>query len=282
MLTRLRASAAAVALTLLIAACITLLYSPGAAAASDPTPALTAAGGAGWDVFVTNGPLWGGILIAFIALQTFLSRQHWLAQGRLLAALTGAALVGSAVVNWHFAGAPSAGIMTAAVAAIALIWHPTVGGTPTRPTGAAAGGSALAFVLIAVGLTGGFALTACGGAQAVTDTPQRVVDCVKLDVGAVASLAAELARSATAYVIGGVPVDWDAIEAQAEAAGLAIGGCALGPLVAARGPGSSAVPPAHASAAAPPSNDAARAWAAFARLKQRAGVVTFQTSAGPL
>lgn len=278
MLTRLRASAAAVALTLLIAACITLLYSPGAAAASDPTPALTAAGGAGWDVFVTNGPLWGGILIAFIALQTFLSRQHWLAQGRILAALTGAALVGSAVVNWHFAGAPSAGIMTAAVAAIALIWHPTVGGTTTRPTG----GSALALVLIVVGLAGGSTLTACGGAQTVTETPQRTVDCAKLDVTAIASLAGKLALSVTAYVIAGVPVDWDTIASQAEAAGLAIGGCALGPLVAARGPGSSAVPPAHASAAAPPSNDATRAWAAFARLKQRAGVVTFRTSAGPL
>lgn len=277
MLTRLRASAAAVALTLLIAACITLLYSPGAAAASDPTPALTAAGGAGWDVFVSNGPLWGGILIAFIALQTFLSRQHWLAQGRLLAALTGAALVGSAVVNWHFAGAPSAGIMTAAVAAIALIWHPTVGGTTTRPTG-----GTLALLLIVVGLAGGSTLTACGGAQTVTETPQRTVDCAKLDVTAIASLAGKLALSVTAYVVASVPVDWDAIEAQAEVVGFAVGGCALGPLVAARGPGSGAAPPAHASAAAPPSNDAARAWAAFARLKQRAGVATFQTSAGPL
>jgi len=128
---------------------------------------------------------------------------------------------------------------------------------------------------------GGAALTACGGTQTITDTPQRIVDCAKQDVGQVASLAAELARSVTAYLVAGTPVDWDAIEAQAEAAGLTIGGCALGPLVAARGPSSSSTAPARATATLP-ANDAARAWAAFARLKGKSGVATYQTSAGPL
>lgn len=116
------------AVLLAIGAAALLLLTRIAHAAADPTPALTTGAGAGWDAFASNGPYWGGIVVAYVALQTFLSRQHWLAQGRLLAALTGLAMVGAAVVNWHFAGAPSAGIMTAVVAAIALVWHPTVPG----------------------------------------------------------------------------------------------------------------------------------------------------------
>lgn len=116
------------AVTAAIGLTVWLLLTRIAHAATNPTPALTGGAGAGWDAFSTNGPYWGGIVVAYVALQTFLSRQHWLAQGRLLSALTGLAMVGAAVVNWRFSGAPSAGIMTAAVAAIALVWHPTVPG----------------------------------------------------------------------------------------------------------------------------------------------------------
>ncbi len=123
--------------------------------------------------------------------------------------------------------------------------------------------------------------TSCGAGQVATDTGQRVVDCAKQDAAQITAVGAKLAESVTAYLVAGTPVDWDAIEVQAEAVGLAIGGCALGPLVAARGPRSSSTVPARA-AATPPANDAARAWAAFARLKAHAGVATFQTSAGPL
>jgi len=130
--------------------------------------------------------------------------------------------------------------------------------------------------LLLVALCSGAMSPACGARQAVVDTGERIVDCAKLDADKLAALAGELARAVAVYAIAGVPVDWDAIEARAESAGLSIGGCALGPLVASRAPDKSR------AMAAPPANDAARAWAAFARLKTAAGVTAFRTSAGDL
>jgi len=126
--TRTRDTLPQAAVALAIIATVVVLLTRIAHAATGPADAMTGGASAGWDTFATNGPYWGAIVIAYVALQTFLSRQHWLAQGRLLTALTGLAMVGAAVVNWHFAGAPSAGIMTAAVAALALVWHPTAPG----------------------------------------------------------------------------------------------------------------------------------------------------------
>jgi hypothetical protein len=140
----------------------------------------------------------------------------------------------------------------------------------------------LAALLLACLIGGSVCTTACGAGQLVTDTGGKIVDCAKLDEGQLATLGTQLARSVATYVVAGTPIDWDAIEAQAEAAGLVIGGCVLGPLVASRGPSSSSAPAHAAAATAPPSNDAARAWASFARLKGKAGVTTYQTSAGPL
>lgn len=156
------------------------------------------------------------------------------------------------------------------------------GQQPANPSSAAKLVPPAAALLLVVAL-GGMLLTACGAGQVAADTGTRIVDCTKLDAGRIAAVVAHLGEAELAYQLADTPVDWDAIETQAEAVGLAIGGCALGPLVAARAPSSSSGAPARAAAAAtPPSNDAARAWAAFARLKAHAGVSTFQTSAGPL
>lgn len=127
---------------------------------TDPTPALTAATGTAWDVFSTSGPYWGAVLAAYLLLSTFLSKQHWLAQGRLLSVLTGASMLLTAVVQWRFGGAPSAGILTAAMAAFTLVLHPTVGAAKPGSTSPAAG-----LLLLVLGLLTGPQL-ACSAATA--------------------------------------------------------------------------------------------------------------------
>lgn len=154
-----------------IAAVVLLIYGHlhPAHAATDHTPELVSAAGEGWDVFVTDGPLWGALVAANVGLQLFMSRQHWLAQGRLLAAITGLGMVLVAVIKWHLDGAPSSGIMTALVAAIALVVHPTVRGadpTATRPPSIRSGtlGILLGLCIVAA------LPSACGGSQDHAET----------------------------------------------------------------------------------------------------------------
>lgn len=114
----------------LILAGATLFYLIGAAflahaAHADPVAVTTAATDATWAVFTTDGPLWGGLLIAMAILRTFLDKQHWINQGRLLSGLTGVSMILAAVGAWHFAGAPVSGILTAAFAAFTLFQHST-------------------------------------------------------------------------------------------------------------------------------------------------------------
>lgn len=103
-----------------------------AAVGSDPSAAVTQAADAGWDVFRTDGPLWAALLVASGLLRTFLDKQHWLAQGKLLSGLTGCSMVLAAVGAWHFAGAPASGILTALLAGYGLITHSTVPGAQPK------------------------------------------------------------------------------------------------------------------------------------------------------
>jgi hypothetical protein len=105
------------------------------------------AANAGWDLVQTYGPLWGGLAVVLAVGQRWLAKndaQHWLAQGRLLTAITGAVGVLGSIAQWKWSGAPSSGIVVTAFGAISLLWHPqvTLGGVPVsllpQPTPATA------------------------------------------------------------------------------------------------------------------------------------------------
>lgn len=106
-------------------------------AAGDPSTAVTTAADAGWDIFTKDGPWWAGLMVVAGLLRTFLNKQHWLAQGKVLSGLTGVMMVLVAVIAWHF-GAPASGILTALFAAYTLITHSTVPGAQPPTTGGAA------------------------------------------------------------------------------------------------------------------------------------------------
>lgn len=93
-------------------------------AGTDPTPALTSATDSSWDTWTKDGPWWAAVAIVYAMLRTFVDRQHWIQQGRLLTGLTAAVGVLAAVVAWHFGGAPSSGILTALVVGGSLMVHP--------------------------------------------------------------------------------------------------------------------------------------------------------------
>lgn len=145
-----------------LAACL-LLALP-AFADGDPSAAVTTAADTGWDVFLKDGPIWGALLVVAGLLRTFLNKQHWLAQGKVLSGLTGLSMVLAAVIAWHFVGAPASGILTALFAAYALITHSTVPGaapaTSGPPTSSSSGGPSAA--MLAVLLLGGIAVTQPG------------------------------------------------------------------------------------------------------------------------
>lgn len=133
-------------------ALVYLLIWHGVAHAADPVATGSQAAETAWDVWVTNGPLWGALVLVMIGLRTFLDRQHWVLQGRLLAGLTGLAAIGSSVLEWQFGGAPAAGIATAVMGALALITHPVP--APADPQVARAAGTSTLGLLIVVGLAG--------------------------------------------------------------------------------------------------------------------------------
>lgn len=83
----------------------------------------------GIQVWRTDGPGWLAALVVYAVLRRFLSEQHVLAKGRLLAALTGLSMVLYATLAWRLWGGPLDGIPAALVAAVALVIHPEVPAT---------------------------------------------------------------------------------------------------------------------------------------------------------
>jgi hypothetical protein len=101
-----------------------------ASAVPDPTPALTSATDAGWSTLMQDGPWWLGIAIVHVALRLLLDKEHALLQGKVLAGLSALAGVLTAVIAWHWQGAPAAGIVTAAIAGFTLLVHPAPNAQP--------------------------------------------------------------------------------------------------------------------------------------------------------
>lgn len=151
-------------------------FASAAAAVSDPSPALQSGIDASIDVWAKDGPWWLGVAVVVVALRTFLSKQHWLVQGRLLTGLGGVAALGIAALQWHFNGAPFGGILTAAVGAAAALHVPTVPGAAAKTAGAAG--------IVVVLLLGGGTLpmTGCATAKAIGKTTTGdVVTCTTSD-----------------------------------------------------------------------------------------------------
>lgn len=185
---RTRDSLGPMAVLLAVVAGILFLYARLAHAGTDPTVAITSGVDTSLSVWTTDGPLWLAVAFAYVALRTFLSRQHWLSQGRVLAVLTGLAGIGAAVIGWHFQGAPSTGILTALLAAVALVQHPTV--PPATARNPQAGVTRLLPMLtiamvIAIGVGGGLVASCVAGSTARQATAAGVVaalDCELLHI----------------------------------------------------------------------------------------------------
>lgn len=241
-------------------------------------------------VWTANGPWWAGIVLVYGALHLFLGQQHRLAQGRLLAGLTGASLVLAAVINWRFVGAPVGGIFTAILAAFALLKMPTVA-APTVPAATARNASLVLFALVA-GIGGGIAGTSCTpGSNARTTLATGVVaalDCeaAHLDAGLLADARAAADAKVQGWISGTAPADLDALSAKvgADLAPFAsdLGHCAIaGALAAALAVASNAlVPHGVIDLSATPQPRPASARAAFAVAARRASWAPVRLAGG--
>lgn len=181
-----------------------------AAEAVDPQVTVATGGNAALDVWLKDGPLWGGLLVVMFGLRAFLDRQHVLAQGRLLSLLTGVAMVGAATLNWHFGSAPVEGIMTALFAAFALFSHSQIQPKATPATEAPKDAAVMLSVLILGGML------ATQGAACSATTNQRVTNGVttalNCEVPELQPLVAELLPLATQYVLSVVSSDGKAVD----------------------------------------------------------------------
>lgn len=184
-----------------------------AAEAVDPQVTVAAGGNAAIEVWIKDGPLWAGLLVVMYGLRTFLDRQHFLAQGRTLSLLTGLAMVGAAIANWHFSGAPLEGILTAAFAAFALFSHSQL---QPKPAATEASGTTGAVSMLAVLLLGGMLVTqtGCTAAQK-TQLQTGAAVAINCEVEDLKPLVAELLPLATQYVLSVVSSDGKAVDTAA-------------------------------------------------------------------
>lgn len=182
------------------------------AAEADPQATVTAGGDAAIAVWVKDGPIWGGLLVAMYGLRAFLNRQHWLAQGRLLSLITGVSMIGAATLNWHFGGAPFEGILTAAFAAFALFEHSTVPAKPAADDAAKGAVSMLAVLLLGGLVAGQTAACSASAKQRAINGATAALNCETQDLQ---PLVAELLPLATSYVLSVVSSDGKAVDTTA-------------------------------------------------------------------
>lgn len=234
-------------------------------AAGDPSTTVTAASDTTWDMMTTDGPLWGTLLIASGLLRSFLNKQHWLAQGKILSGLTAVSLVLAAVGAWHFGGAPAGGILTALIAGYTLITHSTVPGAvpatsgPPTSTGAA---------ILAVFLLGGLAVTQVNCAEVKPRTANAIgafIDCQAPNLVPLLPDAVGLAKAAVMrWISGSGTVDAAGLKADAAPLKSDLGKCAWDAAIAALAtPAQKPAPGAPAAAGLEIDGPALRArWAA--------------------
>ncbi len=205
-----------------------------------PVPIVVQSVDTSWSMVAEYGPIWGSALLVFGGLSAFLVRNaksHWIAQGRMLAILTGAGSMLAAVLAWHFDDAPLAGVLVTAIMALKLAWSPTVAHVPAPTVAHAAGdvptiftpqgGSAAALMLLAIG-----ALTlqsGCGatGKSALTAV-NAVIDCGKLDAKSLEAEVIDLAVDVAKTMLKVGMVDWEKLGSDALNSGTILALCAYG------------------------------------------------------
>jgi hypothetical protein len=229
----------------------------------------------GWSLFSSYGPFWGSVALAYPLARHLLvlnGSSGWLSQGRVLAALTGAVTVLGTVVQWHFEGAPAAGILAAVVGAIALIWHPTV---PRRATETA--------VAILVVIAVAAAAPACAARQAAGAGVGAGLDCEAPGVKAYLADATVFAiQTVVHWISGSGQVDRDGLASDAARIRTDLGRCALDAAIAAvaawsaRGAPDSALPEA-----APMAVDAAQLASTYAEIRAGLGWPAARVAGGP-
>lgn len=105
------------------------------ASAADPTSTAQGATDTGVSLIYQYGPWWGGMALVFGLFSSMLAKnesQHWIAQGRTLAALVAGLGIAGVALQAHFAGTPWAGVAVTAVMALFKLMQPTVV-TPVAP-----------------------------------------------------------------------------------------------------------------------------------------------------
>jgi hypothetical protein len=83
----------------------------------------------GWGLIEAYGPIWGGMLLGFGLVSAFIKRnpkEHWLAEGRRLAILTGAVGIAGSLLQVKFGGASWSGVLVTLIGAVKLALSPTV------------------------------------------------------------------------------------------------------------------------------------------------------------
>lgn len=226
----------------------------------------------GWSLFETYGPLWGSISLAYALTRRLLAvneSKHWIAGGRVLALLSGAAAVLGTVIQWHFGGAPASGVLAAIVGAIALVWHPTV------PKIRAAPAVALAAVLA---LASGS--PSCAARQSVGAGVTAGLDCEAPSVVAFLGDATILAiRTLEHWISGTGQVDRSGLSADLANIKTNLGRCAMDAAVAALAARSTAPQPG-APAAAPMAVDSAQILSTYAEVRSELGWPAGRPSGG--
>ena len=253
-----------------------------APSASNPAPDLQIAVDSGWAIVEHNGLILGGGALLYCLLSAILRRnksEHWIAQGRILALLTGVTMTLGALLDWKLNGGQLAGVIITVIAAIKLMLSPAVAVAQsgpvldTKPSSSGPGSGVIAALMIVViGIGGGATLTSCKG---VAEAGAATIDCTKLNVDKIADVAAHLVKMATNYVLNGEPIDWHALRLEAQAAGYDIGICAFGPFV------NSFLAP-DAGRAAPDPEQARRARDEFEQFRALVGGATVHTTQGNL
>ena len=274
---------------LFAAVCSLCLFA--AVAFADPIAQATAAAGAGGDLLVQFGPIWGGMLLIYGAAAKFLAennREHWIAQGRTLAAIVAALGIFAAVLDAHFGSGQWAGVVVTAGMAIFKLIKPTVS-TPTpvpssnKQGGFASSSLVVMIAAVAIGLVAIAGLASCAWLKSEGATVKSAaVDCTKGELPKAVEMFTPTVEKLLELATGGDgKVDWSQVEDGTKKLAGDVGGCVLSTAVA------HALQPVPEGSGAPKSSpleiDAADLRAHFeVTRRERFGGATYLTEAGPL
>lgn len=254
-------------------------------AIADPVVAATAATDASWSLVAQYGPIWGVTMLVFGTLGAFLranEAQHWLAQGRKLALIVGASSILAAVLDWHFHGAPVAGILITAVMAIKLVWSPAVAVAKTGPVldATKASGTIGMLAVLCLGLAA--MQPACGARPIATAGVGAFLDCEGDGIKSTVLELLGLAKAAVMSTISGDGKHVDTTAFRAAARGLKsdAGRCAFASAVAMLATPAPAKPGAPMSAGL--EIDGAELRAAFESVRPEFSGAVFRTASGTL